>query len=124
MTFFVIPGDTGIAEVGHLQIENRILLVACPGSAIVEAVREILSLADFSRPGSVSGIDRNQALFPLRAETAAVPAIDYYAAGKHHLVTHFRNRDRQLVPVKQVGADGVSPAHVSPLIAEGVVLKE
>src|SRR5580765_3904657 len=98
--------------------------MARPGSAIVEAVREILSLADFSRPSSVSGINRNQALFALRAKTAGVPAIDYYAAGKHHLVTHFRNCDRQLAPVEQVAAGGVPPAHVSPLIAAGVVLKE
>jgi len=36
----------------------------------------------------------------------------------------FGNGDRKFAPVQQVRAYGVAPTHVSPLIAEGVVLKE
>jgi hypothetical protein len=32
--------------------------------------------------------------------------------------------DGEFVPVEEIGADGVAPAHVSPLVAEGVVLEE
>ena len=35
-----------------------------------------------------------------------------------------RQRDGELLPVDEVGRDGVTPAHVAPLVAEGVELEE
>ena len=46
------------------------------------------------------------------------------AAGKDHVVLVLGDRDRQVLPVHHVGADGVSPAHVSPNGAERIVLVE
>jgi hypothetical protein len=50
--------------------------------------------------------------------------VDDNAAGEDHGPILLGNGDRQLVPMKQVGADGMAPAHVAPLISEGIVLKE
>ena len=91
---------------------------------MINAVGEVLSLTDFSAGLSVSGIDRHQARFASGAEAAAIAAVDDNAPGENHLATHFGNGDRQLAPMKQVSADGVSPAHMSPLIAEGVELEK
>ena len=45
------------------------------------------------------------------------------AAEDGHAV-FFGQRDGELLPVDEVGGDGVAPAHVSPLIAGGVELEE
>ena len=58
------------------------------------------------------------------AEAASVVVVDDDAAGEDHDAVIFGDGDGQFVPVKEVGADGVAPTHVSPLVAEGVVLEE
>ena len=35
-----------------------------------------------------------------------------------------RERDGQFLPMHEIAADGVAPAHVAPRVAEGVVLEE
>ena len=72
----------------------------------------------------VTGIDGNQALFAGSAKATIVLRVDYDASSENHFIIFFRKSDRRLAPVKQVGANGMSPTHVSPLITQGIELKE
>src|SRR6202020_1413144 len=72
----------------------------------------------------VAGVNRNQAFALWRAKTAAILAIDHYTPGKDHGVAFFRDGHRQLLPMQQVFANRMAPAHMPPLIAKGVVLEE
>ena len=73
-------------------------------------------------------VDRDQAGSVARAgrfaQSAGVVPIHDGAARKDHLTVLFGQRNRQMLPVDQVAADGVSPAHMAPFIAEGIVLIE
>jgi len=72
----------------------------------------------------ITGIDSNQALFAGSAKATGVLRIDYDASSENHFIIFFRKGDRKLEPVKQVSANGMSPTHVSPLITQGIELKE
>ena len=61
---------------------------------------------------------------PPPAEAARVVAVDDGAAGEDHHAAFFGEGDIEVLPVEEVGADGVPPTHVAPEIAEGVVLVE
>ena len=50
--------------------------------------------------------------------------VDHDAAREDHHALLFAQRDRQVLPVQHVGADGVAPAHMAPRLAEGIVLVE
>ena len=70
----------------------------------------------------MSRIDGHQRRFPRHAETAGILPIDDRAAGKDHDAVGFREGQRQVLPVHQIAADGMPPAHVSPTIALRIVL--
>src|ERR1700761_2690656 len=118
-----IPTDAGVAEVSHVEIEDGVAGGLRPVAAFVEADGEVLGLADSFRGLGVAGGDGDETV-PVRAEAAGVAMIDDDAAGEDHGVVMFGNGNGKLMPVEEVSADGVAPAHVSPLIAVGVVLKE
>ena len=50
--------------------------------------------------------------------------VNHDTASKNHHAIFFGEGYRQFLPVHQVGADRVSPTHVAPYIAEGVVLEK
>ena len=58
------------------------------------------------------------------AEARRVPMVDDHRPREDLLPRAIRQRDRVLGPVQQVGARGVTPAHVAPVGALGVVLEE
>ena len=74
--------------------------------------------------GSKPGVDRHHAGLIVLAEAAGVVLIDDCAAGEDHDAILLGDRDRKFGPMREVAADGVPPAHMSPLISEGIVLKK
>jgi hypothetical protein len=72
----------------------------------------------------VAGVDSHQAFFPRSAKAAAVLAVHHHAAGEHHFAVLLGNRDRKFPPMQKILADSMPPAHVAPLIAERIELKE
>src|SRR5580692_8293053 len=120
----LIPGDTRITKIRQMQVEYRISLVLSPSASVIEAVSNVLCLAMALRSISIPRIDRNQALTPESTKAAAVLAIDYDAASEDHLPVFLGNGDRQFMPMQQVRTDCMPPAHISPLVAEWVVLEE
>src|SRR5689334_21569356 len=72
----------------------------------------------------MSRVDRDQAFLASSAEAAGIARVHDDAAGEHHLALFFRQGDWKLAPMQQVRANGMSPAHVAPLIAKGIELEE
>ena len=119
----LVPERLRIAEVLQAQIEHRVLGVLRPRPAAVVAVGEVLRLLAVS----VSRVDGDEAraVGPrCRAKPARVVPVDDDAAREDHHPVGFVQGDRQVLPVQQVGADGVAPAHMAPLLAQRVVLVE
>ena len=107
-----------------MQVEDRISLVPNPTASVIKAVGNILCLAMTLRSIAIPRIDRNQALTPVNTKAATILAIDYDAAGEDHLSVFLGNGNRQFAPMQQVRTDCMPPTHMSPLVAERVVLEE
>src|SRR5215471_12336726 len=118
-----VPGDTGVAEVGHIEIEDGVVAIGRPCAPVVDAEGDVLGLAYSLRSLSVACVDGDEAA-GLWTESAGVVGVDDDAAGEDHGAIFFGNGYGQLMPVEEVGADGMAPAHVAPLVSEGVVLEE
>ena len=120
------PEDLRIAKIGHIQIQNRICRILRPGTSTVIAKRKILRLQSGPgfRFGSVPRVDRDQTMLTAGAEAARIVLVNDRAARENHHAVLFRQRHRQLLPMKKITADRVPPAHVAPLVAERIVLKE
>jgi len=71
----------------------------------------------------MSSVDRDQT-FRFRAAQSARVLVHDDTAGEDHLAVVLGNGYRQLPPMQPISTDGMPPAHVPPLIAERVVLKE
>ena len=115
-----------IAKIGHMQVENRILAILRPSSATIVAKSEILRLKGRARAARrrVPCVYSHHASLSAGTEAASVSAVDYRASGEDHDAVLFRQGDRQLFPMEQIGADCVAPTHMSPFVAERVELKE
>ena len=122
-----------IAEVRRAAVVDRVALVLRPRQAVVEAVGERLGL--LSGVGRVrlrvgARVDRDHGRVLGRAESGAVGLVDHDRAGEDVLdrtplvVERLGDRERLLLPVHEVGAGGVAPAHVAPAGAVRVVLEE
>ena len=119
-----VPADARITKVGEVKIEHRIASIARPGAAVVEAEGNVLRLKSALRGLAMARVDRNEAVGFRGAKTGGVFMIDDDASGEDHDSIFFWNGNRQLLPMEQIGADCVAPAHVSPLVSKGVVLEE
>ena len=119
-----VPEDVGVAEVRHFQVEDGICGEFGPGAAPVVAPGEVLGLqcgagAGFGRVPCVDGDETGLAI---GAEAARVVLIHNGRAGEDHDSVFLRKGDGEFLPVEQIGADGVAPAHVAPGVALGIVL--
>src|SRR6476619_62996 len=63
----------------------------------------------------LAGVDRDQRGVIDAPESRGVPGVEHHAARVHRLHRVVRDRDRPLVPVDEVGADGVAPRDVTEL---------
>lgn len=124
MASLLIPEHARVAKVSHMKIEYRVSFISSPGLSVIPAVGEILCLPCLLRVAAMTGVNRDQALLLRAAQAAGVLAVDDDAAREHHFAVLLRDCDWKLIPMQQIRTDGVSPAHVTPLIAEGIELKE
>src|SRR5688572_8232387 len=115
-----MPKDFRVAKVFCSDRQNRIAYVFRPGSSMICAVGNVLCLFGFC----MTCVNSDQSGIPRSAKAARVLPIDDSAAGKDHETMFFMERDRQMFPVDEVAADGMAPAHMSPCIAEWIVLVE
>src|ERR1700722_4512465 len=107
-----------------MKVDNGIIRVLGPGPSIVVAVGQVLSFQVIRMP-RVNGNKTRRSLLPLiAAKTARVAPVNYSTAGKNHHSICFGKRQGQRFPVHKIGADRMSPAHVSPFFAERVVLRK
>ena len=60
----------------------------------------------------------------IAAEAACVVAVFHGGTTEDGDAVFFVEGDGELLPVDEVGRDGVTPAHVAPLVADGVELEE
>ena len=115
-----MPEDLGITEVRIVDVQHRIVGVLRPGPTVVVAVREILDLLAVS----VTGVNGDHRRLRAIAESGRILMVDHATAAERHDSVFFGNRQRQMFPVRQVATDGMSPTHVPPRIARGIVLVE
>ena len=94
-----------------MEIKHRIADVAVKGSAVVHTVSKILRLLHRLGGFSMTGVNRDQALWLWRAQATGILMIDDDAPCENHFSALFRNRDGELVQCR-VGADSMAPAHV------------
>ena len=77
---------------------------------------------------SMPGVKKYERRFFSRAEPAGILPIDYRTSTEHHPVLLGRQvgvkRDRQLLPLHEIFADGVSPVHISPPPTVRIMLVE
>src|SRR5947207_3098491 len=118
----LVPHDLWIAEISLANVEHRIAGKLRPCAATIIAVGNVLVLQRFFRV--MTGIDRDQRRLAVFAEAAAILPVDHSAAGENHHAIFFRERHWKMFPMDEVRADGMSPAHVTPSIAEWVELIE
>ena len=115
-----MPEHPWIAKVGVVDVQYRVARVLRPRSAVIVAVSQVLHLL----AASVSRVDGNHRGPLVCSETGRVAVIHHAATTKRHNSVFFRNGQRQVFPMRQVGADSVSPAHVAPGISRRIVLIE
>ena len=106
------------ARVAALMLDDRVARELGPGPAAVVGIGDALAAARARVGGDEQVI---LAVLPARR----VGPVDDRAAGEGPVAEPPRvDRDRQLLPVHQVAADGVAPVHVAPVPAVGIVLEE
>ena len=116
-----VPEDLGIAEVREAQVEHRVARVLRPGATAVAARGQVLGLPVVA----MARIDGDEARRTGRtAKAARVGLVHHRAAREDHHPAFFAQGHLQVLPAQEVAAHGVAPAHVSPAVAEGVVLIE
>ena len=114
-----VPDDMRIAEVGDAGIrQNRIGGVFGPRASPVGAVCQSLRLGfDPSLGGGdriVIGEDRQNRRIGGGSESGRVVQVGYAASRKDIAQAVRSQRDRHVLPVQQIAADGMSPVHLSP----------
>ena len=110
----VVPEHIGVAEVGHVGCNNRVVLIFLKGLAIVGAVSQALRLTGISRcVHSHHGI---------LSESGSVALINHRRAAEHKAQSVGVYGLWLVLPVYEVGAGGVSPRYVTPYRAVKVVL--
>ena len=131
----LMPEDFRVAKIRHVQVNHRIACVLREGTSAIIAVGDVLRLqrlaiCTFLGMAGVNGdqtgnvhLLKNRRVRVL-AESAAVFPIHHHAARKDHYAVFLGDRRRQLLPVDEIRAHGVTPSHMSPLVAERVVLIE
>jgi hypothetical protein len=72
----------------------------------------------------MAGINGNHTWLIAEAEAAGIAAIDDHTPSENHDTIFFPQSHREFLPVEEILAYRVPPAHVAPSVAEGVVLKE
>src|SRR5208337_4796143 len=111
-----VPKDFGVAEVLEAEVEDRVSRVLRPGVSPVAADGQVLGL--LVRGGS--GIDGDEAAGTpgpgVAAEAARVVSVLHCGAAVDVNAVFDPQRQRQLLPVDEVGADRVAPA----LVAAGI----
>ena len=117
-----VPEHLRVAEVVRADVEDRVAGVLGPGGTAVGAVGEGLLLL----AGRLlrTGVHGDQGRVLPGPEAGGVVLVQHHAAGEDHFLVVLRNGQRELLPVGQVGADGVAPGHVAPGVAGRVVLEE
>ena len=116
-----IPEHRGIPEVFFVQVYNRIFIVKGKRSARIVAVTDVLL---FFPQTVVAGEYGDHASFRF-AEAAGIIMIPHCRAGKNGNGIrryNFLHRNGQVSPMQQILAGSVAPAHVPPLVFEGIVL--
>ena len=115
-----MPEDFRVAEILLADVQHRVAGILGPGAAPVVAVGDLLVLQWLFRV--VPGVDGDERRLAIFAQTAGVLPVHHRAAGEDHHIILFGQSQRQVLPVRQILADGVPPAHVAPRIADRVVL--
>src|SRR5687768_2184596 len=94
--------------------DDRVALEFLPGCAIVMRIRDA-----FAATGAGKGDDHRWPA--ILSPAGGIVVIDDAAAGKRKIILAVGiERDRQLLPVNQIGADRMPPMHVAPFDSIGV----
>ena len=117
-----MPKHFRISKVLFSDVEHRIAGIFCPRAAFVIAECQVLVLQRLFRV--VSGVNGDQRWLAVLAKATGVVPIHHGAAREYHDAIGLGQGKRQMFPVNHVRADRVCPAHVSPLVAEGIILVE
>ena len=115
-----VPQHLGIAERCRVGVEHRVARIGGEGAAAIDAGRDLLCLLRVGR----ARIDRDQPAAAVGKQPASVVAVVHRRAAERLACRRFAERDRQLAPAHQVGADRVSPMNVAGLRLERIVLVE
>jgi hypothetical protein len=115
---WLMPEHVGITEISHLQVEHGIAGVLLPASPSIAAEAEALGL-ERCWVQLRTGVDRHQRVL---AKPGRALRIVNCRTGEDHELIVLKQRRGAFSPVRQIRADGVTPAHMAPVLAVGVVL--
>jgi len=93
--------------------------VGFPGKAAVGAEGQALILV-----GACTGIDSHQGRLAIYAETAGIVMVYHHTPREGHHPVLDGNGHRKMLPVHQIFAFGMAPAHIAPIDPLRIVLEE
>ena len=120
-----MPNYLRVAVAPDDVLNDRISLIFRPTSTPVVAIGD--ALRKRHRFGSVTpsrGIEIHQHCFVAGLESPGIVPVNDTGTGENRAEFIGMKRVRQLFPMHQIWTDSVSPRHISPIDAEGVVLEE
>jgi hypothetical protein len=121
----LVPDDLGVAVLGADMSYHGIVFVLDPRSAAVVAVSDALGEGPGDRCVLAGGgVEGNEDIFFAGPQARGIVPVYHSRARKNCAELVRLDGIGQLFPVYEVFTYGVSPGHVSPIDAEGIVLKE
>src|SRR5690349_2692476 len=110
-----MPKDFWITKIGSGRGDNWIACVECPCTSFINACGQPLALII---------VAENRYQSPAGNKATGIINICNGAARKNCSMLIGCKRDWQLLPMYQIGADGVSPVHRPPNCAVRVILEK